>query len=140
MQVPEPNGDQIAERPDCDLNGSQLPIGEQNKPFWTPLGLHGNLGRLQVAIRSPKNLVLALAFTSEIDCGKTRKPNKYLYKENNETMNEKIIARHYSQLSSFRYCPSQQVAYCNRNNFYLLFLWLAIALKRCTDLHNHNLS
>ena len=24
--------------PDGVLNGSQLPIGDQNEPFWTPLG------------------------------------------------------------------------------------------------------
>ena len=28
------------------LNGSQLPIGDQNEPFWTALGRrHGHLGR-----------------------------------------------------------------------------------------------
>ena len=31
---------------DAGLNGSQLPIGDQNEPFWTALGRrHGHLGR-----------------------------------------------------------------------------------------------
>ena len=38
-------------RPNClgDLISSQLPIGDQNEPFWTPLGRHGHLGRHYVA-------------------------------------------------------------------------------------------
>ena len=35
-------------RPDGDLNGSWEPNGDQNKPFGTPLGHHGHLGRHQV--------------------------------------------------------------------------------------------
>ena len=41
-------------RPDGDLNGSWEPNGDQNKPFWTPLGHHGHLGRHLVAIRSSR--------------------------------------------------------------------------------------
>ena len=39
-------------RPDGDLTCSWEPNGNQNKPFWTPLGHHGHLGRHLVAIRS----------------------------------------------------------------------------------------
>ena len=30
---------------DAVLNGSQLPIGDLNEPFWTALGRHGHLGQ-----------------------------------------------------------------------------------------------
>ena len=39
---------------DGDLNGSWEPSGDQNKPFWTPLGHYGHLGRHLVAIRSSR--------------------------------------------------------------------------------------
>ena len=41
-------------RPDGVLNCSKQPNGDQNEPFWTPLGHHGHLGHHQVAIWSPR--------------------------------------------------------------------------------------
>ena len=40
-------------RPDGVLNCSKQPNGDQNEPFWMPLGRHGHLGHHQVAIWSP---------------------------------------------------------------------------------------
>ena len=40
--------------PDGVLNCSKQPNGDQNEPFWTPLGHHGHLGHHQVAIWSPR--------------------------------------------------------------------------------------
>ena len=39
-------------RPDGDLNGSWEPNGDQNKPFWTPLGHHGHLGRHHQVVKA----------------------------------------------------------------------------------------
>ena len=41
-------------RPNGVLNCSKQPNGDQNEPFWTPLGHHGHLGHHQVAIWSPR--------------------------------------------------------------------------------------
>jgi len=38
----------LPRRPNGVLNGSQLPIGDQNEPFWKILGRPGHLGRHQV--------------------------------------------------------------------------------------------
>ena len=51
--MPESNGDQIALATKF-LNGSQLPIDDQNETFWMPLGRHDNFGHNQIAKKSPK--------------------------------------------------------------------------------------
>ena len=44
----------LPRRPDGFLNGSQLPIDDQNETFWMPLGRHDNFGRHQIAKKSPQ--------------------------------------------------------------------------------------
>ena len=44
----------LLRRPDGFLNGSQLPIDDQNETFWMPLGRHDNFGRHQIAKKSPQ--------------------------------------------------------------------------------------